>query len=70
LAGTSNVKKTKEKHSLMAFLKWKHCYRDIWKVSSWFHRQHSSKYALLQSRTWSWESVGCFFMSWVLFCLY
>lgn len=53
----------------MAFLKWKHCYRDIWEASSWFHRQHPFKYALLQSGTWSWESVGCFFMSCALLCL-
>lgn len=44
----------------MTFFKWKHHYRDIWEVSSWFHRQRSSKYTL-PIWAWSQESVGYFF---------
>lgn len=56
LSGTHNAKKTE---NVVGFLKSKHCYRDIWKVSPPSHRQHSCKYELLQPGTRSWEFVGC-----------
>lgn len=59
----------RKQKTLLAFLTWKHCYRDVWKVSSWFHRQRFCKYELLQPGMWSWECAGCFMCAPTALCV-